>query len=117
MSEYHYYSKYGNKKCKCLSKHIHDSRGEAGHCDWLLALTQSKEIKSYRGQVKYPLIVNGRTIANHFVDFEVENIDGSIEVHEFKGFATREWKLKKALFEVLYPDIPYIVVKGKVGRR
>jgi hypothetical protein len=43
----------------------------------------------------------------------VHHFDGRKEVHEYKGVATEVWKLKKALFENEYPDIPYIVIYHK----
>ena len=70
-------------------------------------MLKAREIKSYKTQVTYDLVVNGKRITGHRVDFEVENNNGSIEVHEFKGFATDVWVLKRKLFIALYPDIPY----------
>jgi hypothetical protein len=75
-------------------------------------LESAGEIKSFRTQVRYALKVNGVTITSHIVDFEVMANDGNLEVHECKGFATREWRIKKKLFEQCYQNIPYIVVKG-----
>ena len=56
-------------------------------------------------------MVNGIRITTHKVDFLVMTKKGKLEVNETKGFPTPEWNLKRKLFEALYPDIPYIVVK------
>jgi len=105
-------NKYNAKSCKCNQGHLHDSRGEAGYCNQLALLKKAGEILDYSIQRTFHLEVNGKTVCQHRVDFWVEGPGGNFEVHEFKGFATREWNLKRKLFEALYPDIPYYVVKG-----
>lgn len=110
-------SKYRNQTCKCIQGHIHHSRGEAQYCTKLYAMMQHQEIRSYEIQKCYRLDVNGHHICNHYVDFLVFMNDGKQEVHEFKGFATTEWMLKKRLFEAVYPDIPYIVIKYQWRKR
>jgi hypothetical protein len=105
------YNKYKNKSCKCLSGHIHDSRGEARYCDTLKLALSAKQIKDYAIQKTYPLIVNGSTITRHRVDFVVTTLEDKLEVHECKGFATEAWKIKMKLFEACYPDIKYLVIK------
>jgi len=96
-----------------LQGHLHDSRGEAGYCNDLEILRKTKNIKSYEIQRSYDLTVNGKTICKHIVDFVITNNEGREEVHEFKGFATAVWNLKRKLFEAVYPDIKYIVIYAK----
>lgn len=103
-------NKYNNKTGICMLKHRHDSYGEAGYCDTLELARRGKLIKSFEIQKEYRLIVNSKTVCKHIVDFQVYTNDNKIEVHEFKGFATREWAIKRKLFIALYPDIPYIVI-------
>ena len=103
--------KYGARKTKCLSQHAHDSKAEAIHCNKLLARKQKGEILDYKTQVSYDLIVNGRKICRHKVDFVLEMPDKSLEVDEVKGKATADWSIKRKLFEALFPDIPYNVIK------
>lgn len=105
--------KYNNSSCSCLQGHLHDSRGEAGYCNDLEILRKTKNIKSYEIQRSYDLTVNGKTICKHIVDFVITNNEGREEVHEFKGFATAVWNLKRKLFEAVYPDIKYIVIYAK----
>ena len=104
------YKKYSNRSQVCHQNHKHDSVAEASYCDTLALLLKAKEIKSYRTQVTYDLTVNGKRVTGHRIDFEVEKNDGSIEVHEYKGFATPVWLLKRKLFIALYPNIPYITI-------
>lgn len=106
-------SKYNNLSCRCLSGHIHDSRGEAQHCNNLRLLVKAGEIKSYSIQVKCPLYVNEKLICNHYVDFKVIGNDGREWIEEYKGFATSTWNIKRKLFEAIHPDIEYKVIKHK----
>ena len=110
--KYFRYNKYKNKSCKCNQNHIHDSRGEARYCDELALMKAACEIKNYTIQQTIPLIVNGKTITRHRVDFVVITNTGEKEIHEYKGFETEIWKMKYKLFQAIYPDIPYIVVRG-----
>ena len=105
------HSKYKNVTCKCQQGHIHDSRAEATYCNQLNILKRAGEIKDYEIQKTYRLNVNGKHITNHRVDFGVVLPDDKIEIHEYKGYETDVWRIKKKLFEACYPDIPYVVVK------
>lgn len=107
--------KYNNSSCTCNQGHLHDSRGEASYCNDLELLKKAGEIKGYENQVTFDLVVNGKTICEHRVDFLVTTNSGKKEVNEFKGFATDVWNLKRKLFEAVYPDIKYIVVREKKG--
>ena len=104
-------NKYNAITCKCNQGHIHDSRGEAGYCNQLEILRKTGEINRYDIQQLYPLTVNGKTVCHHRIDFLVYTKNGP-EIHEFKGIATPLWNLKRKLFEAIYPDIPYYVVKN-----
>jgi hypothetical protein len=72
-------------------------------------MMRSGHIKEIVQQKNYPLFVNGKKVCSHIPDFTLYLADGSIEVVETKGFQTDVWKLKKALFEVCYPDIKYTI--------
>ena len=89
------------KRCECNTGHIHQSRGESRYSNILALRVRVREIKSYRSQVKYSYDIDGIHIANHYVDFEVEKLDGKIEIHEFKGMRTEIWKFKQRLFLAL----------------
>jgi len=106
-------NKHGAKKCSCFKGHLHHSRGEAGYCNYLMTQERNKEIVEYEIQKRFELRIHGKLIANHYVDFLVTNLDHSQEIHEFKGFATEVWKLKRALTILCYPKIEYKVIKPR----
>ena len=111
-------NKYHNKKTVCLSRHIHDSKGEALYCNYLLSLKRSGRIDDYR--IQEPFNLPGGII--HVVDFVVYIPDFSSgglrkEIHEFKGFRTAVWKMKQKLFQETYPYIPYKVIVRQFQRR
>lgn len=70
------------------------------------------ELKSWRRQVSVPLVVEGKMVCRYIVDFVEEYPDGSEVWVEVKGFPTDIWKLKAALFRVLYPERQYRVVRS-----
>jgi len=74
-------------------------------------LKKSGDIKDFEYAKKYELRVNGILVGCHKPDFSVTRKDGKLEVHETKGFSTSDWILRKNLFEAIYPEIPYIVIK------
>lgn len=98
---------------------------EAGYCDELRFLQKVGDIARYEIQHRVEVVVKGKKICNHYVDFLVFYPDGRAEFHETKGYDTDVWKLKKKLTEALFPDIPYIIKrqgntfrpKRKWGRR
>jgi hypothetical protein len=104
-------TKYRSKRSICSNGHYHPSKLESGYCDMLDMLVKDGEIKDYKSQVTYTFIVNKQKICSHIVDFVVTTNDGSQEVHETKGYAHAVWNIKRKLFEALYPDINYIVIK------
>ena len=82
-------------------------------------LQKNGSIYSYKTQIKYPMIVKGKLICNHIVDFEVYQKCGfHPEIHEVKSKATMTavWRIKHKLFLTLYPSIKYIVVSGDVDK-
>lgn len=103
--------KYHAKSSKCLQGHYHPSKIEAGYCDLLAANKRGGTIKDYESQVRFDFVVNGQKICSHIVDFVVEMPDGEKQVHECKGYEHPLWNIKRKLFEALYPDIEYIVIK------
>lgn len=109
-------AKYSNKRCQCSQGHWHQSIFEADYCNQLHILKLANEIKRYEIQVKFSLKIADHHITNHYVDFLITKNDGTLEVHETKGFATSDWNLKRKMFEAQYPDIPYIVIKKERKR-
>ena len=103
--------KYGAKRSKCELGHSHPSKLECGYCGQLQLMLKAKEIAGFEYQKKYELRVNGKLIGSHRPDFTVTTNSGSTEVHETKGMVTLDFILRKNLFEALYQDIKYIVIK------
>ena len=106
--------KYSNRSCTCLSKHIHPSILEADYCNVLYYLKRGQKILDFTIQHKIEIIVKGKHITNHYVDFRVVNLNQSVEFHEVKGYETEVWKIKRRLTEALYPKIPYVI---KINKR
>ena len=103
-------SKYGNKSCKCILTHQHDSIWEAEVCNYLYSLAKNKRIKGYITQKSIDLTVKGQTICSHIVDFYVTTNDHRKLFVEAKGFENPVWNLKRKLTQALYTKIPYITV-------
>lgn len=104
-------SKYGAKRTKCLLGHSHPSMLECEYCNVLQERKRSGEIKDFEYNRRFELRVNGKLIGYHKPDFLVTNNNNTFEVHETKGFETSDWILRRNLFEAIYPNIPYIVIK------
>lgn len=101
--------KYGNATC-FVDQIRFDSRREADYYRQLKLEKKGELIDDFERQVTFDLYANGTKICSHRVDFLVTLTDGSQEVREVKGFQTREWDLKRKLFEANYPEIPYKVI-------
>jgi len=111
-------TKYRSCRCECkLNHHLHDSRLEANYCDQLELLCRAEEIYSYIWQRDFDLIVCDKLICVHRVDFVVFTDENNYEVHETKGYATRDWKIKRKLFGALYPNVKYIVISNPKPKR
>jgi len=97
-------SKYNSSKC-VYNGVKYDSAGEAAYAQKLDLLTKAGEILGYERQVKIPLRVNGQLICTYIADFIVYKKDGKKEIHEFKGYMTREFKIKWRLLNALKDEI------------
>ena len=105
--------KFNAKSCRCLSDHRHDSRDEANYCNCLFAKKQQGLILDFHRCEEFSLDVNGYHICCIQPDFKVLTLSGVWEIHEYKGFETREWQIKSNLFKALYPQYAYIVKRQK----
>ena len=93
-------SKYNAKRCR-LDGIGFSSQRERDRYANLKLLERSGTITGLRLQRRWPLVVNGRRIAVWVSDFDYHR-DGRLVVEDCKGFRTREYILKKKLFEALY---------------
>jgi hypothetical protein len=100
-------NKYGNKKT-VVDGITFDSRAEAKYYEQLKWLKQAKQIKDFMLQPRFILQEafkkNGKTIRKieYVADFEIHNLDGTVEIVDVKGHETKEFLLKKKLFEKKY---------------
>ena len=112
-------TKMGNVKTE-VDGIIFDSKHEANYYGELMLMKKAGVIKDFERQVYFTLIdgfereVNGKTEKRQpiriKVDFVVTFPEGNIEVHDPKGHKTKEYKMKKKMFEGRYPDIPFIEI-------
>lgn len=84
------------------------SKKEASHAATLEAMRRAKDpsqrVSSVVYQYRIPIVVNNAKIAHYVADFYVSFADGHKEIHETKGFRTREYILKKKLVEAIYGE-------------
>lgn len=100
-------SKFGNIRSTYAGR-IFASKREAGHAAILDAMKRAREphqrVKSVVYQYRIPVVVNGVKICVYVADFYVLFADGHKEIHETKGFRTRDYILKKKLVEAIYGE-------------
>jgi|SRR5579875_459564 len=100
-------SKYRNKKT-VVDGISFDSIAESIYYQQLKWLKQANQIKDFKLQPKYILQEgfkkNGKTFReiSYKADFEVHNLDGTIQVIDIKGAITKEFAIKRKLFERKY---------------
>lgn len=107
-------SKYKNKKT-IVDNITFDSRAEALRYKELKLLERCKVISDLKLQPVYELQPsfkkNGKSYRKitYKADFEYKK-QGQIIVEDVKGFKTKEYQLKKKLFEYKYPDLTIMEV-------
>lgn len=107
-------NKYNNVK-QTYNGYSYDSKMEARHAAYLDDCIKTGVVKSWTRQHKLELYVCQTKICNYYMDFRVEMSDGTIELHEVKGFETAiwrlKWKLTHALLDQLEPGAKLILIK------
>lgn len=104
-------NKYGAKKTHCDIGHKHDSKREAAYCGVLRNRLCAGEITDLEFQPQFWFVIDGKQLKHrngrrvgYQADFAfVEN--GKKIVVDAKGFAARDWPLRRAVFEALFPDL------------
>jgi hypothetical protein len=102
-------SKFNNVKSE-IDGHIFDSNKEAEFYGSLKLKKKAGLIKDFKIQVQYDILVNNIHIAYYYLDFQIENNDGSFEYIDIKGkdkktnkfIKTGVFALKKRLVEAIY---------------
>jgi hypothetical protein len=100
-------SKYGSRKT-IVDGITFDSKAEAKYYEHLKWLKRAKMIKGFKLQPRFLLQEafkkNGKSFRKieYVADFEIHNLDGTVEIVDVKGHETKEFLLKKKLFEYRY---------------
>ncbi|WP_096201912.1 DUF1064 domain-containing protein [Bacillus sp. FJAT-45350] len=108
-------NKYGNKKV-VLDGHRFDSKKEAHYYAELKLRKMAGEVTAIELQPTFELQPtykkNGKTIRaiKYVADFRVTYSDGRVEIVDVKGKKTKEYLLKKKLFEYKFPELKIIEV-------
>lgn len=111
-------NKYGAKRVVCAAGHVHDSKREAFHCAALHKRLEAGEIVDLECQPQFWFEINGKPVKHrngrrvgYKPDFMHWDVARSIcVVTEVKGFAARDWPLRRAMFEALFPEIELVEV-------
>jgi hypothetical protein len=94
---------------------VYHSKLEARVAQQLDALRNAKNpaerVVNVSRQVSVPLVVNGTTVATWKIDFRVDYANGTTKFIEAKGFETADYRIKRNLFEALYPDETLEIVR------
>ena len=111
-------NKYGARKA-LFGGEWFDSTAERNYYMYLLALKQSGEVVHIERQPQYVLQEAFRNAAGkhqaaikYKADFRVTYADGRVEVIDVKGVASRDYSLRKKMFEKRY-GIALVEVKTK----
>ena len=111
-------NKYGARKSIFAGEKF-ASAAERDYWLYLLALKQSGEVTEIERQPQFVLQEAFRNAAGkhqaaitYKADFRVTYADGRIEVVEVKGYASRDYSLRKKMFEKRY-GIALVEVKTK----
>lgn len=108
-------SKYNNKKTQ-VDMYLFDSAKEAKRYRELALLERAGEIQNLELQPRFLLQEgfrkNNKTWRKleYVADFKyIEN--GKTVVEDVKGFETKEFKIKRKIFEYKYPDLELKIIK------
>lgn len=122
---YHPKRKYGNQQCDYKGR-TYDSKGEVSRAIFLDSEEAAGRIRNLKHQERVELIAHGKHICYMEPDFqyEMKTLNGAWlpVVEDYKGgkdgeaTATKDWKLKKKLYEAQYKRRILIVTKDKVTR-
>ena len=108
-------SKYKNKKVQ-IDMYVFDSIAESRRYKELALLEKAGEIENLQLQPKFLLQdsfkKNGKTYRKieYIADFMYEE-KGKVIVEDVKGMETKEFKIKRKLFEYKYPDLGLKLIK------
>lgn len=110
-------NKYKNKKVQ-IDMYVFDSIAESRRYKELALLEKAGEIENLQLQPKFLLQdsfkKNGKTYRKieYIADFMYEE-KGKVIVEDVKGMETKEFKIKRKLFEYKYPSLELRIIKMK----
>lgn len=93
--------KYHNSPADYNGRKYHSKR-EAQYAWELDMLKRTGEVIDWKPQFTLPIVINNLPICKVRVDFWVLKKGSIEELHEVKGFETKDWKIKWKLLEALY---------------
>lgn len=108
-------NKYKNKKVQ-IDMYVFDSIAESRRYKELALLEKAGEIENLQLQPKFLLQdsfkKNGKTYRKieYIADFMYEE-KGKVIIEDVKGMETKEFKIKRKLFEYKYPDLELKLIK------
>lgn len=108
-------SKYNNEKVT-IDGIVFDSIKEGTYYIWLKDRKKRNEILDFELQPKFVLLPafekDGKKYRaiTYKADFKIINKDGTIEIVDTKGFETNVFRIKRKLFEYMFPDLTLIIV-------
>jgi len=95
--------KYGAKPTKRDGVTYHSGM-EANYADVLELLKRAGQIREWRRQIPFPMVVNNQLICKLVIDFSVVGNDNVVRYVEAKGAQTPAWRLKVKLLAALWPE-------------
>lgn len=108
-------NKMNAKRQEFLGNKYH-SKGEAGYAAMLEEEKRSGLILEWERQIKIDLLVNGYKITRYYMDFAVHLPGDIVELREYKGYETSEWKMKWRLLEATLNEVAERLWPGKEVR-
>lgn len=103
------YSYFKTPKVK-IGDRQYDSKFEANYGQELELRVKAGDIDGFETHVRTPLVVNGYTVCDYYIDFVIFHKDGTTEYCETKGYATDVFRLKWKLFCALFEDDPNVKI-------
>lgn len=100
-------NKYNACKKTWNGRNFHSLK-EMADAQKLEAMKKAGLIASVNYQKCINIVVNGKHICKHYVDFEIMLNDGRVKWVETKGMPTDAWQIKKKLVEAIF-ETPYLV--------
>jgi len=95
-------TKYRAKPTKVDGIRFHSKKESKRYLEWKL-LEHAGQIRCLELQPKFKLVVNEKLIATYIADARyLDTRTGEMVIEDVKGIKTREYIIKRKLFEALY---------------